>query len=108
MSVQEDTNAAEHPALRRRGAARQWAEPFAGDMKLVRRLGLTYVATEELTIRRQWHVRGFATTLRMARQCAARGSPDETSGMCCRPRSEAVQELCSVGITSSPAGGASR
>jgi DNA topoisomerase-1 len=70
MSVQEDTNAAEHPARLtppRRGAPNGQSRSPA-TMKLLRRLGLTYVATEELTIRRLRHGRGF-------RYVAADGTP---------------------------------
>ena len=61
MSVQEDTNAAEHPAHLtppRRGAHNGQSRSPA-TMKLLRRLGLTYIATDELTIRRLRHGRGF-------------------------------------------------
>ena len=61
MSVQEDTNAAEHPAHLtppRRGAHNGQSRSPA-TMKLLRRPGLTYIATEELTIRRLRHGRGF-------------------------------------------------
>ena len=70
MSVQEDTNAAEHPAHLtppRRGAHNGQSRSPA-TMKLLRRPGLTYVATEELTIRRLRHGRGF-------RYVAADGTP---------------------------------
>jgi DNA topoisomerase-1 len=70
MPVQEDTNAAEHPAHLtppRRGAPNGQSRSPA-TMKLLRRLGLTYVATEELTIRRLRHGRGF-------RYVAADGTP---------------------------------
>jgi hypothetical protein len=70
MSVQEDTNAAEHlahlPPPRRSAHNGQSHSPAT--MKLLRRLGLTYVATEELTIRRLRHGRGF-------RYVAADGTP---------------------------------
>jgi DNA topoisomerase-1 len=61
MSVQEDVNAAEHaarPAPPRRGARNGQNRPPAS-AKLLRRLGLTYIATDELTIRRLRHGRGF-------------------------------------------------
>jgi hypothetical protein len=70
MPVQEDTNAAEHPAHLtppRRGAHNGQSHSPA-TMKLLKRLGLTYVATEELTIRRLRHGRGF-------RYVAADGTP---------------------------------
>jgi DNA topoisomerase I len=58
MSVQEDINAAEHHvrlAPPRRGARNRAPAPT----KLLRRLGLTYIATDQLTIRRLRHGRGF-------------------------------------------------
>ena len=61
MPVQEDTNAAEHCAHLtppRRGAHNGQSHSPA-TMKLLRRLGLTYIATDELTIRRLRHGRGF-------------------------------------------------
>ena len=70
MSVQEDTNAAEHlahlPPPRRSAHNGQSHSPAT--MKLLRRLGFTYVAAEELTIRRLRHGRGF-------RYVAADGTP---------------------------------
>ena len=64
------TNAAEHlahlPPPRRSAHNGQSHSPAT--MKLLRRLGLTYVATEELTIRRLRHGRGF-------RYVAADGTP---------------------------------
>ena len=84
MSVQEDTKAAEHPAHLtppRRGAPnRQSRSPAT--MKLLKRLGLTYVATEELTIRRLRHGRGF-------RYVAADGTP---------LRGEESQRLASLAV----------
>ena len=75
------TNAAEHlahlPPPRRSAHNGQSHSPAT--MKLLRRLGLTYVATEELTIRRLRHGRGFryvaadGTPLRAARSRS--GSP---------------------------------
>jgi hypothetical protein len=70
MSVREGTNAAEHPAHLtppRRGAHNGQSRSPA-TMKLLRRLGLTYIATDELTIRRLRHGRGF-------RYVAADGTP---------------------------------
>src|SRR5580704_11639336 len=69
MSVQEDTNAAEHSARPppRRGARNRQRRPPA-PTQLLRRLGLTYIATEELTIRRLRRGRGF-------RYVAADGTP---------------------------------
>jgi hypothetical protein len=57
MPVQEDTTAAEHCAHLtppRRGAPNGQSRSPA-TMKLLRRLGLTYIATDELTIRRLRH-----------------------------------------------------
>jgi DNA topoisomerase-1 len=68
-SMRDDLNAAEHPARpapadrTRNGHSRSRAPT-----KLLRQLGLTYVATEELTIRRLRHGRGF-------RYVAAGGTP---------------------------------
>ena len=67
MPVQEDTNAAEHPA-QLTPPRRSAHNGSPATMKLLKRLGLTYVATEELTIRRLRHGRGF-------RYVAADGTP---------------------------------
>jgi DNA topoisomerase I len=67
MPPQEETNAAEYLPPPGRGARNgQSHSPPA--MKLLKRLGLTYVATDELTIRRLRHGRGF-------RYVAADGTP---------------------------------
>jgi DNA topoisomerase-1 len=60
MSVQEDVNAAEHTArpAPRRSARNGQSRPPA-PTKLLRRLGLTYITTDELSIRRRRHGRGF-------------------------------------------------
>ena len=64
MSTQEEISVAEHPA---RPAGSSKSSPPALT-KFLRRLGLTYIATEELTIRRLRHGRGF-------RYVAADGMP---------------------------------
>src|SRR5581483_1728283 len=57
-SVQEETNPARHPAPRRRGAHNGQSRSST-PVGLLRRLGLNYIATDELTIRRLRHGRGF-------------------------------------------------
>jgi hypothetical protein len=69
------------PVARRGG---QWAEPSLGAGEALMHLGLTYIATEELTVRRLRHGRGF-------RYVAADGSrlrgaeSKRLAGQCRRP-----------------------
>lgn len=70
MSVQEDHSSVatpKHP-VRRQNAARSANGLPPSTRRLLKRLGLTYVTTDELTIRRVRHGRGF-------RYVAANGSP---------------------------------
>jgi DNA topoisomerase I len=70
MTPQEETNAAEYPARPAppgRGAHNGQSRSLA-TTKLLKPLGLNYVATDELTIRRLRHGRGF-------RYIAANGTP---------------------------------